>query len=91
MKDDKITKKHFTDLMNDYKSGKIGVQPGHPKEVEIAIQSFLDMSVMLLEYPEIDSVPQEYVEKLLKTLSKYPQYNSLTMELIDILNDRKVN
>ena len=58
---------------------------------EIAIQSFLDMSVMLLEYPEIDSVPQEYVEKLLKTLSKYPQYNSLTMELIDILNDRKMN
>ena len=38
MKDDKITKKHFTDLMNDYKSGKKGVQPGHPKEVEIAIE-----------------------------------------------------
>ena len=46
---------------------------------------------MLTEFPEIDSIPPEVIDNLLKTLIKYPEYNSLTMELIDILNDRKMN
>jgi len=85
MKDIKITREEFEKKMKDYKSGKRGIQPGHPKEIEVAIKSFLELSYMMVEYPEINTIPSEYVENLLVTLSKYPQYNKLTLELLDIL------
>jgi len=81
----KITREEFEKKMKDYKSGKRGIQPGHPKEIEEAIKSFLELSYMMVEYPEIDTIPSEYVENLLVTLSKYPQYNKLTLELLTIL------
>lgn len=85
MKDIKITREEFEKKMKDYKSGKRGIQPGHPKEIEEAIKSFLELSYMMVEYPEINTIPSEYVENLFVTLSKYPQYNKLTLELLDIL------
>jgi len=85
MKDIKITREEFEKKMKDYKSGKRNIQPGHPKEIENAIKSFLELSYMMVEYPEINTIPPEYVENLLVTLSKYPQYNKLTLELLDIL------
>jgi len=88
MKDIKITREEFEKKMKDYKSGKRGIQPGHPKEIEEAIKSFLELSYMMVEYPEINTIPSEYVENLLVTLSKYPQYNKLTLELLDILKLR---
>ena len=39
-----------------------------------------------MDYPDIQHIPPEVVENLLKTLMKYPEYNKLTLELIDILN-----
>ena len=86
MKKDKYTREKFDKLMKDYKSGKKGIQPGHPEEINTAIKSFLDFSLILTEYPDIQHIPPEVVENLLKTLSKYPEYNKLTLELIDILN-----
>ena len=80
------SRKDFEKLMDDYKSGKKGIQPGHPEEIETAIKTFLEYSVMLTEFPEIDSIPPEVIDNLLKTLIKYPEYNSLTMELINILD-----
>ena len=85
----KYTRKQFDKLMSDYKSGKKGIQPGHPDEIQHAIKTFLDFSLILTEYPEIDHIPHEIVENLLTTLSKYPQYNKLTLELIDILNHHR--
>ena len=41
---------------------------------------------MIREFPEINSIPPEYVENLFKVLTKYPEYNRLTLELVDILN-----
>ena len=55
--------------MDDYKSRKRGVQPGHPKEIEDAIKTFLDAANMIREFPEIDSIPPEYVENLFKVLT----------------------
>ena len=75
--------------MDDYKSGKKGIQSGHPNEIEQAIKTFLDFSLILQEYPDITHIPPEVVENLLTTLSKYPQYNKLTLELIDILNKQR--
>ena len=85
----KYTREKFNKMMDDYKSGKKGIQPGHPDEISNAIKSFLDFSLILTEYPEIDSIPPEVVENPLKTLSKYPAYNKLTLELIDILNSHE--
>ena len=82
----KYTRKEFDKLMDDYKTGKKGIQPGHPDEIQTAIKSFLDFSLILTEYPDIQHIPHEVVENLLKTLMKYPEYNKLTLELIDILN-----
>ena len=50
----KYTRKQFDKLMSDYKSGKKGIQPGHPDEIQHAIKTFLDFSLILTEYPEID-------------------------------------
>ena len=83
---EKELREHFERLMKDYQSGKKGVQPGHPKEVEEAIHTFLQVSMMLIEYPELDTIPIEYVDKLLETLVKYPEYNNLTMDLCRMLD-----
>ncbi len=85
----KYTKEQFNKLMKDYKSGKKGIQPGHPNEIEQAIKTFLDFSLILTEYPDIDHIPPEVVNNLLDTLCKYPEYNKLTLELIDILNHHR--
>ena len=85
----KYTREQFNKLMDDYKSGRKGIQPGHPDEIQNAIKSFLDFSLILTEYPDIQHIPPEVVENLLKTLSKYPEYNRLTLELIDILNQQR--
>ena len=85
----KYTREEFNKLMEDYKNGTKGIQPGHPEEIQNAIKSFLDFSLILTEYPDIQHIPPEIVENLLKTLSKYPAYNKLTLELIDILNQHK--
>jgi len=82
----KYTREKFDKLMEDYKTGKKGIQPGHPDEIKQAIQTFLDFSLILTEYPEIDSIPPEIINNLLDTLCKYPEYNKLTLELVDILN-----
>ena len=85
----KYTREQFDKLMNDYKSGKKGIQPGHPEEIQNAIKSFLDFSLILTEYPDINHIPPEVVENLLTTLSKYPEYNKLTLDLINILNQER--
>ena len=38
-----------------------------------------------MDNPEIQTVPPEYVNNLLKTLNKYPQYRELLIDLLDIL------
>jgi len=86
MKKKNYTREQFDKLMHDYKTGKKGIQPGHPDEIKLAIKTFLDFSLILTEYPEIDHIPSEVITSLLETLCKYPEYNKLTLELVDILN-----
>tara|TARA_B100001094_G_C17884478_1_gene648514 strand:+ start:112 stop:372 length:261 start_codon:yes stop_codon:yes gene_type:complete len=85
----KKTREQFEQLINDYKSGKKGIQPGHPNEIQQAIKTFLDFSIILTEYPEMDHIPPEIVENLLNTLMKYPEYNRLTLDLINILKQHE--
>ena len=85
----KYTRKEFDKLMDDYKTGKKGIQPGHPDEIQQAIKTFLDFSIIMTEYPEMDHIPPEIVENLLNTLMKYPEYNMLTLDLINILKQHE--
>ena len=40
---------------------------------------------MLQEYPDMGTIPGEYVVNLINIMSKYPEYNKLTMDLTKIL------
>jgi hypothetical protein len=50
-----------------------------------AIDSFFHAGKMLVDHPEIGTIPPEYVNKLVGTLAQYPQYNKLAMDLIQII------
>ena len=73
-------------IINDFIDGKTKLQHGHPNEVEEAIITFFHAGKMLMDNPELQTIPHEYVMKLLEALRKYPQYNMLTLDLINILN-----
>ena len=67
---------------------ELKVKPGTPDDLKLAIQTFIQQAVIVGEY-ELDTMPTEYTENLLRTMSKYPEYNLLTLELIDIVNQNK--
>ena len=56
-----------------------------PVDLKIAIESFLEQAVIVGEY-ELDYMPMEYLKNLLKICSKYPQYNELLLEMINVVN-----
>ena len=60
-----------------------------PDDLRIAIKSFLDQAVIVGEY-DLDHMPSEYLENLLKTIAKYPEHSILLMELIKILKQSEV-
>ena len=60
-----------------------------PDDLKIAIKSFLNQAVIIGEY-ELDHMPSEYLENLLKTIAKYPEYSLLLMELVEILNKDQI-
>tara|TARA_B100000131_G_scaffold121709_1_gene118769 strand:- start:953 stop:1213 length:261 start_codon:yes stop_codon:yes gene_type:complete len=61
------------------------VNPNTPKDLAIAIQTFIQQAVIVGEY-DLDTMPSEYVNNLLEAFSKYPQYKDLMDDLINILN-----
>ena len=68
-------------VMKRLKSGDFRVQKHFPKDVQIAVQSFLEASKMMVD-EKLDYLPGEYLVNLLKTLEKYPEYNNITMDLV---------
>ena len=60
-----------------------------PDDLKIAIKSFLNQAVIIGEY-ELDYMPSEYLENLLKTIAKYPEHSLLLMELVEILNKDQI-
>ena len=61
--------------------GDFKVQEHFPKEIQIAVRSFLEASKMMVE-EKLDYLPGEYLANLLETLQKYPEYNNITMNLV---------
>ena len=62
----------------------IGVRDGTPEDLTIAIQTFIQQAIIIGEN-ELDYMPSEYMKNLLKAMSKYPEYNKTTLDLIEIL------
>ena len=63
---------------------KFIVRDGTPKDLSEAIQTFIQQAIIVGEY-ELDSMPPEYMENLLKTMAKHPEYNKVTLDLMKIL------
>ena len=80
-----MNEEHYKEVINDYINGKVGIKGEHPEDVMTAIDTFFHAGKMLMDNPEIQTVPPEYVNNLLKTLNKYPQYQDLLMDLLAIL------
>ena len=81
-----IKKEYYESLITEYVEGKASIKGDHPEDVMKAIDSFFHAGKMLVDHPEIEAIPTEYVTQLLETLAKYPQYYDLLMDLIKILN-----
>ena len=82
-KEDKV--KYFEYLVNSYDKGTAKIRGDHPKEVKIAIDSFFKAAKILVDHPEIGTIPSEYVNKLLGSLAQYPQYHKLVLDLVEII------
>ena len=68
-------------IMKRLQEGDIEVKEHFPKEVQVAVKTFLTASKMLVD-EKLDYLPSEYLINLLKTLEKYPEYNHITMDLL---------
>ena len=82
---DEQKKEYFEFLVNSYDKGTASIKGNHPEEIKVAIDSFFKAAKMLVDHPEIETIPPEYVNKLVGTLARYPQYNKLAMDLIQII------
>ena len=81
----RMDRDRYKEVINDYVDGKVKLRGEHPKDVMEAIDSFFMAGKMMVDYPEITTVPGEYIDKLIKTMAKHPQYHGLVMDLIGIL------
>ena len=68
-------------VMERLKKGDFEVKEHFPKEVQVAVKTFLTASKMMVD-EKLDYLPSEYLVKLLKVLEKYPEYNNITMDLV---------
>ena len=86
---EKEQKEYFEYLINSYDDGTASIKGDHPKEVQIAVDSFFKAGKILVDHPEIEKIPTEYVDKLLSTLAQYPQYHKLVVDLLGIIGAGK--
>ena len=68
-------------IMKRLQKGDFEVKDHFPKEIRVAVQSFLEASKMMVD-EKLDYLPGEYLVKLLKVLEKYPEYNNITLDLV---------
>ena len=85
----KETKASFEFLIDQYDKGNARITGKHPKEVQIAVDSFFKAGKILVDHPEIEHIPTEYVDKLLNSLAQFPQYHRLLVDLLGIIGGGK--
>ena len=67
----------------------LNVRNDIPNDLRIAIESFVQQAVIIGEY-ELDHMPLEYMENLLKTFARYPEYCETMLEMIKILEEWEI-
>ncbi len=55
-----------------------------PEDMQIAINTFIEATIMV-EENDLPYIPTEYVISLLDAIKKHKEYNSLYLELVEIL------
>lgn len=60
-----------------------------PDDLKVAIKTFIEQAAIVGEY-ELDSMPPEYMENLLRTIAKYPEHTTLMLELLAILDKNEL-
>jgi hypothetical protein len=59
-----------------------------PEDLQVAINTFIEQFNIMEEY-DLDHIPRQYTINLFKTMSKYPEYNNVLIDLYDIVMDQK--
>ena len=57
-----------------------------PQDLQNAINTFVEQFNIMEEY-NLDTVPPEYTANLLETMNKYPEYNTVLLDLISIIEE----
>ena len=60
-----------------------------PNDLRIAILTFMEQAIIIGDY-ELDHMPMEYMENLLKVFAKYPEYATTFMDIIEILERNEI-
>ena len=60
-----------------------------PKDLGVAIEAFIQQAVIIGDY-ELDHMPMEYMENLLKSFAKYPEYCETFMDMVKILEENEL-
>ena len=76
-------KKHFERMKT------LKIREDIPKELGIAIEAFMKQAIIIGEY-ELDYMPIEYMENLLKSFAKYPEYTTTLMDMVEILERNEI-
>ena len=64
--------------------GRKRPNPNLPQDLYVAIDTFMQQTVIIGQL-ELDFKPPEYMENLVRTVAKYPEYSSFLEELLAIL------
>ena len=67
----------------------LAVRDNIPYDLRIAIESFMKQAVIIGEN-DLDYMPVEYMENLLKTFARYPEYGTFLLEMIKILEEHEI-
>ena len=76
-------------VMDRVSKGDFKIQPHFPDDVKVAVEAFFEATRMMIN-EELDYIQTEYLANLLKTLSKYPEYNSITLDLLKSVKEGDV-
>ena len=76
-------------VMDRVSKGDFKIQPHFHDDVKVAVEAFFEATRMMIN-EELDYIPTEYLANLLKTLSKYPEYNSITLDLLKSVKEGDV-
>lgn len=80
---------YYKKVINDVVDGKARIRGDHPKDVKQAIEAFFHAGKMLLDTPEIETIPAEYIQNLIKAMANYPAYQGLALDLLKILRSHQ--